>query len=169
MTQNFVTVGKIVAPHGHRGAVRILPLTDFPERFFRMETAVVFNGSERKTWAIESVGRHKRFILAKFTEINDISAAEQLRGAFIQVPREEVVPLPPGHYYVFEIVGLKVWSEEGAFLGEVGAVLKTGANDVYSVTSPEGREILIPALKEVVREIDVAGKRMVVRLPEGLL
>ncbi|MEW6771362.1 MAG: ribosome maturation factor RimM [Bacillota bacterium] len=169
MNPEFVTIGKIVAPHGHRGAIRILPLTDFPERFFQMDTVTVFNGTERKDYVIESAGRHQRFILMKLAGINDMNAAERFRGALLQVPRAEVVPLPPGRYYVFEIVGLEVWSEEGTYLGKVSAVLETGANDVYSVQSPEGREILVPALREVVRKIDVAGNRMVVRLPEGLL
>ncbi|HIE12217.1 MAG TPA: ribosome maturation factor RimM [Desulfotomaculum sp.] len=168
MTLDYITVGEIVAPHGHRGAVRVLPLTDFPERFLKMQKVRVFTGKEIQVYPVESAGLHKRFILLKLAGVDDIKSAEKLRGAAIKVPRAETVPLPPGHLYVFEIVGLEVWSEEGALIGKVGAVLKTGANDVYSVTSPNGKEILIPAIKEVVREIDVDSGKMLVRLPEGL-
>ncbi|MGQ9513042.1 ribosome maturation factor RimM [Thermodesulfitimonas sp.] len=169
MKEEFITVGEIVAPHGCRGAVRILPLTDFPERFLRMKKLTLFKEGERKTYAVEEARGHKRFILVKLAGIDTMDDAAALRGALIQVPRGETVPLPPGRYYVFEIIGLKVWSEEGAFLGEVSAVITTGANDVYGIRTPSGREILIPALKAVVREIDLQEGRMVVRLPEGLL
>lgn len=167
--EEFITVGEIVAPHGCRGAVRILPLTDFPERFLRMEKLILLRKGERKSYVVEEAREHKRFVIVKLAGIDTMDDAAALRGALIQVPRGETVPLPPGRYYVFEIIGLKVWSEEGAFLGEVSAVLATGANDVYSVQTPSGKEILIPALKAVVREIDLQEGKMVVRLPEGLL
>lgn len=169
MTEDYITIGEIVAPHGHRGAVRVFPLTDFPERFLKMRKVRVFMGNEMYVYPVESAGRHKRFILLKLAGVDNIGTAESLRTALIKVPRSETVPLPPGHHYVFEIVGLKVWSEKGAFIGEVGAVFKTGANDVYSVTSPNGKEILIPAIKEVVREINISEGKLVVRLPEGLI
>ncbi|RJX17596.1 MAG: 16S rRNA processing protein RimM [Ammonifex sp.] len=165
----FITIGEIVAPHGYRGAVRVLPLTDFPQRFLTMATATVNNGKKKETYTIERADRHKQFILLKFNEIKDLDAAERLRGAFIEVPREEVVPLPPGRYYIFDVIGLKVWSEDGTYLGELNDVFQTGANDVYSILTADGKEILIPALKEVVKMIDIPGGRMVVKLPEGLL
>uniref|UniRef100_A0A7C1FE02 Ribosome maturation factor RimM n=1 Tax=Ammonifex degensii TaxID=42838 RepID=A0A7C1FE02_9THEO len=169
MKVKFITIGEIVAPHGYRGAVRVLPLTDFPDRFRGMTRIIVCQKGERKSYAVEKVGGDRRFIILKLAGIETIEAAAALRGALLEVPREEVVSLPPGHFYIFDIIGLKVWSEEGDFLGEVSAVLKTGANDVYSVRTPTGQEILIPALKAVVREIDLPGERMVVRLPEGLV
>ncbi|MCL6558470.1 MAG: ribosome maturation factor RimM [Firmicutes bacterium] len=169
MTVDFIAIGEIVAPHGYRGTVRVLPLTDFPERFLNMNTAIVFSENRKRVYTIESAERHKQFILLKFAEVDDMAAAERLRGHIIKVPREETMPLPAGHYYIFDIVGLKVWSEEGALLGEVNEVFQTGANDVYSILRPDGKEILIPALKEVVREIDIPGGRMVVKVPEGLL
>ncbi|MEW6448412.1 MAG: ribosome maturation factor RimM [Bacillota bacterium] len=169
MGKDYIVIGEIVAPHGHRGAVRVLPLTDFPERFFKMEKIRVFIGDEMRVYPVETAGRHKRFILLKLAGVDDISNAEKLRGALIKVPRSETVPLPPGHHYIFEIVGLKVLSEEGALIGEVSAVFKGGANDVYSITSTNGKEILVPAVTEVVRKIDVNAGKMVVRLPEGLL
>lgn len=168
MTEDYIIVGEIVAPHGHRGAVRVLPLTDFPERFLVMEKVRVFVENEMYVYTVENTSQHKRFILLKLAGVDDFSNAEKLRGALIKVSRSETVPLPPGHYYVFEIVGLKVWSQDGAYIGKIGAVFKTGANDVYSITSTNGKEILIPAIKEVVREINVNAGKMVVQLPEGL-
>jgi 16S rRNA processing protein RimM len=165
----YITIGEIIAPHGYRGAVRVLPLTDFPERFLTMETAALNYGKKKETFRIEKAGRHKQFILLKFNEINSLEAAERLRGAFIEVPREEVVPLPPGRFYIFDLIGLKVWTEEGACLGQLSDVLQTGANDVYSIKGADGKEILVPALKEVVKLVDIPGGRMVVKLPEGIL
>jgi 16S rRNA processing protein RimM len=133
-----------------------------------MTTATVNYGKRKETYIIEKAGRHKQFILLKFQGINDSSAAERLRGSFIVVPREEVVPLPPGRFYIFDVIGLKVWTEEGVCLGELTDVFQTGANDVYSIKAPDGKELLIPALKEVVKLVDPPGGRMVVKLPEGL-
>jgi 16S rRNA processing protein RimM len=118
---------------------------------------------------VETVAYHKRFVILTFREIPDMTAAEKLKGALLQVPRSELVPLPDGHYYIFDIVGLTVYTQEGERLGVVQDVLRTGANDVYVVQAESGgAPLLIPALKAVVREIDLEGGRMTVVLPEGL-
>lgn len=169
MTPDLIAIGEIVAPHGHRGTVRVLPLTDFPERFLNMDSVTIFKDGQGKQYTVESAKRHQQFILLTLAEIKDMNAADFLRGTVIKVPREEAAPLPAGRYYVFDVIGLEVRSEDGRHLGTVDAVFQTGANDVYSIVQPDGREILIPALKEVVLEIDVPGRRMVVRLPAGLL
>jgi 16S rRNA processing protein RimM len=97
-----------------------------------------------------------------------MNAAEQLRGGYLEITREQLVPLPEGSYYIFEIIGLKVYDLDGAYLGEITDVLQTGANDVY-VVETGGKPLLIPALKQVVREVDLQGRRMRVELPEGLM
>ncbi|MEW6182585.1 MAG: ribosome maturation factor RimM [Bacillota bacterium] len=168
MNRDLIAIGEIVAPHGHRGTVRVLPLTDFPERFSGMSTVTVFKDGQCRKYTVESAERHKRFVLLKLAEVKDMNAAELLRGTLIKVPREEAAPLPDGSYYIFDVIGLEVWAEDGSRLGTISEVFQTGANDVYSIRLTDGREILIPALKEVVLEIDVPGRRMVVRLPAGL-
>ncbi|HPZ44276.1 MAG TPA: ribosome maturation factor RimM [Bacillota bacterium] len=168
MAEEYIRVGKILGTQGNRGAVRVLPLTDYPERFHNMSLVKVKLKEGRQDLQIESVNEHKKFIIIKFRGIEDMNAAEQLRGGYLEITREQLVPLPEGSYYIFEIIGLKVYDLDGAYLGEITDVLQTGANDVY-VVETGGKPLLIPALKQVVREVDLQGRRMRVELPEGLM
>lgn len=163
MKQERVTIGKIVAPHGVRGDVRILPLTDMPNRFNRLKTVYLDDGRLLEVTAAKS---HKQTIILKFAGLEDRNAVEALKGRLLQVDRADAAPLPQGHYYVFDLLGLTVEEENGLVLGKVADVLKTGANDVYVIAGDNGKEILIPAIKEVVRRISLEEGRMVVKLQE---
>lgn len=157
-----IIVGRVGAAHGIRGELRIIPLTDFPERFTALREVMV--GDE--LLHIESVKPQGKNFLMRFREYAVREDAQKLTGRLLTVARAEAAPLDDGEYYVFDIVGLTVYDEEDNELGTVENVLRTGSNDVYAVRSEDGREILIPALRKVVRAIDVAGGRMTVRLPE---
>ena len=157
-----IIVGRVGAAHGIRGELRIIPLTDFPERFAALREVMV--GDE--LLHIESVKPQGKNFLMRFREYAVREDAQRLTGRLLTVARAEAAPLDDGEYYVFDIVGLTVYDEEDNELGTVENVLRTGSNDVYAVRSEDGREILIPALRKVVRAIDVAGGRMTVRLPE---
>lgn len=167
MSDEFISIGKILKSQGHRGAVRVLPLTDFPERFQDMKRIRVKLKDSRVDYTIEDIKPHGKFLTIKFKEILDMNAAEKLRGCYLEVTREELVPLQEGCYYIFDIVGMSVFDHAGTLLGKVTDVLQTGANDVYVVETGV-RPLLIPALKQVVKEIDLPGRRMLVELPEGL-
>lgn len=167
MSDEFIRIGKILKSQGHRGAVRVLPLTDFPERFQDMKQVRVKLQDGRVEYTIEEIKPHGKFLTIKFKEIIDMDAAEKLRGGYLEVTRQELVPLDEDNYYIFDIVGLSVFDHAETFLGKVTDVLQTGANDVY-VVETGGRPLLIPAIKQVVREIDLPGRRMLVELPEGL-
>lgn len=166
----FVSIGEVTAPHGVRGELRVLPLTDFPERFHDVKRLFLRRphqqAAEERT--VERVRFHKQFVIVKFEGVDSRDEAETLRRALLQVPPDEVYPLPEGHYYVFEIVGLRVFDEDGRDIGVVKDVLFTGANDVYVVEAADGREILLPVVDEVVRHIDVSAGRIDVRLLPGL-
>lgn len=165
MTNRDITIGKIVGTHGHHGTVKVHPLTDFPDRFAEMKSLTLELNGKQKEYTVVETRYHRKHILVKLGEIADMSAAENLRGALIKVGREELTPLPEGNYYIFEIVGLKVFTPEGEYIGVVEDVIQTGANDVYVVASGDKkRPVLVPALKEVVREIDVKNGRMVILL-----
>lgn len=157
-----VTIGKVGAVHGIHGELRIIPLTDFVERFAGMKEVMV--GDEMLH--IESCKFHKQFVLLKFREYPVREQAMRLTGRLLTVARDEAVPLEEGEFYTFDIIGLTVYDTAGTELGTVENVLRTGSNDVYQARRPDGRELLIPALKAVVKEIDIAGGRMVVDLPE---
>ena len=157
-----IVIGRIGAAHGIRGELRIIPLTDFPERFAALREVMV--GDE--LLHIESVKPQGKNFLMRFREYAVREDAQKLTGRLLTVARAEAAPLDEGEYYVFDIVGLTVYDEEDNELGTVENVLRTGSNDVYAVRSEDGREILIPALRAVVREIDVPGGRMTVRFPQ---
>ncbi len=157
-----IIIGRIGAAHGIRGEVRVNPMTDFPERFHDMTEVYVDNA----LLEIEAVRYHGDKILMKFMGYETRNDAETLKGKMLSVPRSEAMPLNEGEYYTFDIIGLDVFDVDGNALGKVTNVLETGSNDVYVVKSDDGKEILVPALKAVVKEINIDESRMVVDLPE---
>ena len=159
-----VVIGKAGAPHGLRGEVRVIPLTDFPERFESLRE--VFIGE--RVFHVEHVHYHRQFVLLTLAECTSREAAAKLTGELLRVAREDAAPLAEGEFYTFDIIGLAVLDMAGERLGEVTNVLKTGSNDVYVVKNPDGSELLVPALKNVVREIDIAGGFLRVDLQEEL-
>ena len=167
----FLAIGQVVGVHGVRGELKVGMLTQDGHQFGLLEQVFVgLEGQEPAAWPVEGYRLHKGHVLLKLSHCDDRNTAETLRGHLIQVPRDEAVPLDEGEYYEHQIVGLEVWTVAGEHLGEVVEILYTGANDVYVVRGPGPgrREILIPAIKEVVLEIDLASGRLVVELLEGL-
>jgi 16S rRNA processing protein RimM len=170
---DFVAVGRVTTFQGKRGEVRVLPLTDFPEQFSPGSRLRATKKGAAKVLEVESVRHDKRFIVLKFAGIQCIDDAELLRGALLEVPKSELVPLPEGHYYIFEIEGLRVVTTEGRYLGKVVRVISGNANDVYEVAreqSKSGRQetILIPAVREIVKDIDLEFGTVTVNLIPGL-
>lgn len=157
-----IIIGKAGAPHGVKGEVRIIVLTDFPERFDDLREVMV----GEKNFRVENTRRHKNGIIVKFAGCDDRDGAARLTGKLLTVARGETFPLAEGEYYTFDIIGLRVFDENDAALGVVTEVLRTGSNDVYAVKNDDGKEILVPALKKIVRKIDVANGRMTVALPK---
>ena len=147
---DFITIGVIIAPHGVRGDLRIMPQTDFPERFMHMDACYI----DGKEYHVASARFHKQFVLASFKEIPDRNAAELFAKKEIQVRREDLVELPEGRYYIFDIIGLEV--------------LQPGANDVYVVSKDGEPDQLFAAIEEVVKDIDVENKLMIVDPPEWI-
>jgi len=158
-----VVIGKISAPHGVRGEVRIVPLTDFPERFKNLKTVFLEDDSKME---LESVKFSNKFIIAKFKNINSRNDIEIFNGKLLMLNRSDIPSLPEGEYYNFDIIGLEVIDDKGSKLGKITEVLKTGSNDVYVV---EGKkQLLVPALKKVVKEINLVDGFMKVELLEEL-
>lgn len=192
MTEQMITIGKITGTQGNKGLVRVYPLTDYPERFFSMPQVTLLLAGRHFTYHISEARAYKKYILLKFAEAPDMTAAEKLKGALLQVPRSQLVPLPADTFYIFDIIGLEVYDSAGCHLGRVSDVIQTGANDVYVVergvadqpaddaadasaakqkpgtTGRAPAPLLIPALKSVVKQIDLGARRMLVELPPGL-
>lgn len=163
MSNEILTVGVILAPHGVRGDIRIKPLTEKPERFLEAPTINIKGFGQAK---IENARWHKHFVLLKLEGVDDMDAADKLRGLEIVMHKSELGKLPDGRYYAFEIIGLEVHTTAGELLGKVNDILTTGASDVYAVRLLDGKELLLPAIDEVVLEIDIDNKKMVVQPQE---
>jgi 16S rRNA processing protein RimM len=159
-------VARVVTPHGLLGEVSCSILTDFPDRF--ASTAELLVGDPPVAHAVENQRLHQDRLLLKLAGVDDRAAAERLRGALLQVPVEAAVALPAGSYYWYQLIGLQVIDDLDRELGELVEVLPTGSNDVYVVRGQFG-EILLPAIKDVVREVDLATGLVHVHLLPGLL
>ena len=168
---HFLIVGKIKGAHGLRGELKVEILTEDPHRFGLLDR--VFLGLEEEepvAWILEGYRLHKGQALLKVQGCQDRSSAQALLGQLVQVPLEEAIPLEADEYYEYQILGLEVWTVDGEFLGRVVDIIDTGASDVYVVAgpAPARREILLPAIEEVVIEIDLEAGRLLVELLEGL-
>ncbi len=163
----FLAVGRVIKPHGVHGEVRVELMTDLPERFKWLKAVYVGERNPRRV-AVESVRFHQEFVLLKLAGYPTRTEAEALRNELLQVPEEEAIPLEEGEYFLHQLVGLEVLTESGRSLGRLTDVLETGANNVFVVVGPGG-ELLIPDIPDVVREVDVAGGRVVIRPLPGLL
>ncbi len=163
----YIAVGRIIKPHGVRGEVSAVLLTDFPERFETTEWLYLGDEYEADPYELESFRWHKSNILLKFVEVTDRNYAEALRGLYVQVPVEEAVPLPEGEFYIYQLIGLQVETTEGESLGIIEQVLETGANDVYVVKHGD-REILLPAIPDVVKKVDLQAQLVTVQMMDGL-
>ena len=166
MADSQVVIGRAGAPHGVKGELRIIPLTDFPERFRDMKE--VYVGKELLHIDSVSLKGTPQLILMRFKEYPVREQAASLTGRYLSVDRSQAVPLQEGQYYTFDIIGLEVFDEKNISLGHVTEVLQTGSNDVYVVEQPGRPQLLIPALKSVVKEIQVSEGCMRVVLPEEL-
>ncbi len=168
---SYLVVGQVLRPHGVRGEVRVKIITAHPERleqhtYFYLAPPDSPEAVQR--YAVEKLRSHKGTLLLKLGGCDDRDAAEELRGMLVQVRIEEAIPLEEGEYYYFQLIGVRVETESGEWIGQVTEVLETGANDVYVVRGPRG-EVLLPAVDNVVLKLDLELKQMVVRLLPGML
>lgn len=164
----YLDIGKVINTHGVRGEVKVLPLTDDPRRYNLLKCLFIDHKDKLEKISIESVRYQNNLVLIKFTGIETLDDAEKLKNKVLKIYRKDAVKLPEGSYFICDIIGLKVFNMLGKELGTVKNILKTGSNDVYVVDNKE-KEILIPALKAVVKSIDIEEGKMLVDLPEGIL
>lgn len=168
----YLAVGLIVGAHGLRGELKVELLTDDPHRFGQLERVYLgLEGTEPTPWALAGYRLHKGRALLQLERCNGRAEAQALRGLLVQIPIDEAIPLEEGQYFEHQIMGLEVWTVSGESLGTVDEIIHTGANEVYVVhgTGPARNEILIPAIADVVVEIDLVAGRLTVQLPEGLV
>jgi len=160
----FIIVGKILAPVGVKGKLKVELATDFPERFAPRSTVYI----EHQQMTIDSTEWRKGKAIIKLRSIDSVKQAEELRGQLVEIPHSQLRPLPEGQYYHFQLIGLEVWTTRGELLGDITEILTAQSNDNYVVSGVQG-EILIPAIEDVVKSIDLDEGHVVVEPIEGLL
>ena len=160
--EGYVAVGRVLGPFGLKGELKVQPLSDNPDRF--LPKARLWAGQQPVTVVDSRDAQGYVYITLK--GFRDRASVDKFRHALLQVPETDLAPLPEGEYYRFQLIGLEVVTKDGTPLGTLDEIIETGANDVYRVHPPEGADVLLPALDDVIISIDLDAKRMVVDPPE---
>lgn len=162
-------IGQIVNTHGIKGEVKIKPFTDDIKRFDKLKKIYIENKNSKKEYEIENVKYHKEMVMIKLKGIDKIEEAELLRNSYIKIERQNEEPLEENTYYIVDLLGLSVYTEENILLGILDDIFNTGSNDIYVVKDEKGKQILLPAIQEVIKQIDIENKKIIVHLIKGLL
>ena len=164
----YLELGQIVNVKGLKGEVKVNSFTDDNTKFERIPNVFLKQKGNLKEYSIESVGYNKNQVIIKFKGIDTIEEAEKLRNSYIVVDREIFGELPEGVYYIADLLGLDVYTEDGTLLGKVDDIFSTGSNDVYVVKDELGKQKLLPGIDEVIKQIDLESGKIIVNLIEGL-
>ena len=167
--ESKLQVGVISSTHGVRGEVKVFPTTDDVKRFKRLKEVILDTGKEELTLEIEGVKFFKQFVILKFKGYDNINDIEKYKGKSLFVTRANAVRLRRDEYFIADLQGLTVVDEEDKLLGTLRDVMETGANDVYIIDMADGREVLVPAIKECILHVDVEAGKMQIHLIDGLL
>ncbi len=175
----YLEIGQIVNHFGIKGMVKIKPFTDDITRFDKLETIYIETKKQKKEYKIEEVKYHKNMVLMKLEGINTVEEAETLRQSYLLVDREKEEPLEEGVYYIVDLLGLEVYTEEEKLLGKVEDIFNTGSNDIlqgfeesnykYVVKDELGKQILLPGIPEVLKNVDLEKGKITVHLIPGLM
>lgn len=167
--EDMLKVGVITTTHGVRGEVKVFPTTDDAERFLDLEYVLMDTGKELRRLEIQNVKFFKNLAILKFKGIDNINDIEMYKGRDLWIPREEAQELAQDEYYVADLIGMKVVLEDTSPFGTLKDVMETGANDVYVVMTEDGKEVLLPAIKECIVDVDVEKSTMTIHLMKGLI
>ena len=167
--EDIFQVGAITSIHGVRGEVKVFPTTDDVRRFKKLKEVLLDTGKEMLALEIESVKFFKQFVILKFKGIDSLNDVEKYRSKNLYVTRENAVKLRKDEYFIADLIGLSVLTDEKSQLGELIDVIQTGANDVYVVKMADGKEVLLPAIKECILNVDMEERQMMVHVLDGLM
>ena len=167
--EKLLRVGVITSTHGVRGEVKVFPTTDDMNRFKKLKTVILDTGKEQKTLEIEQVKFFKNMVILKFKGFDNINDVEMWRQKDLLITRDQAVKLNPDENFIVDLIGLAVMTDDGKKLGEMVDVLQTGANDVYVVKTGSGKEVLLPAIKDCILNVDLEKCEMLVHVLDGLL
>ena len=167
--QEILQVGAVTSTHGLAGEVKVFPTTDDPKRFKKLKKVLLDTGKGMRELEVVQVKFFKNLVILKFRGCDKIEDVMGFKGRELYVTRENAVKLKKNEYFVADLIGMKVFLEDGSYLGTLDDVLQTGANDVYEVHMEDGREVLIPAIRQCILDVDIEEEKMTVHLLEGLL
>lgn len=169
MKQEYFEIGQIVNTFGIKGLVKVKPFTDDLERFEELKSVFVVKNKELIEMQIEEVKYHKNLVLIKFKGIEDMNMAEKFKGCYIKINRKDARKLPEDTYFIADLIGIKVYDDEGNFLGKVDDIYNNKVHDIYVIKDDLGKQILLPSTKEVIKDIDIDNDKIVVHLINGLI
>ena len=167
--QGNLEIGQIVNTLGIKGFVKVNRFVDDISRYDDLEKVYVRRNKELKEMEVEEVKYHKNMVLLKFKGIDRVEDAELLRNSYLEVDRENAIELQEGEYFIADLLGLNIFDEEGKELGKLEDIFNTGSNDIYVVRTEDGKQLLLPAISEVIKEINLEESKIVVHLLEGLI
>lgn len=167
--EDLLQVGAITQPHGVHGEVKVFPTTNDVRRFKELKEVILDTGKEKKTLEIEGVKFFKQYAILKFKGFDSINDIEKYKGKPLLVTRENAVKLGRDEYFIADLIGLAVYDDGDQYLGVLTNVIETGANDVYEVKFEDGRQVLFPAIKQCILNVDMDSRKMTVHIMDGLL
>ena len=166
--EDLLQVGVITTTHGIRGEVKVYPTTDDAHRFDYLESVLLDTGKELCELEIQRVKYFKQFVILKFRDVDNINDIEPYKGKSLYVTRDFAVPLEENEYYIADLIDMDVFLEDGSLFGTLKDVMETGANAVYVIHTTDKKEVLVPAIKDCVKEVDVEQNKMIIHLLKGL-
>lgn len=165
----YLEIGQIVNTFGIKGQVKIVPFTDDITRYDELKEIYVEKKNELKLFQIEQVNYKKNMVILKLKGIETVEEAEKLRNCYLKIDRKDAKKLPKDTYFIVDLLGLDVYTDEGKLLGKVDDIYNAGSSDIYVVKDELGKQILLPAIKDVLKEVDLENQKIIVHLIKGLV
>lgn len=167
--EDLLQVGAITQTHGIRGEVKVFPTTDDVNRFKKLKEVILDTGKEKMILEVEGVKFFKQLVILKFKGFDNINDIERYKGKSLYVTRENAVKLKKDEYFIADLIDMEIYDENDAAIGVLKNVIETGANDVYEIALADGRDLLLPAIKQCILDVDMENRRMKVHILDGLL
>ncbi len=167
--EQLMEIGQIVNTYGIKGFVKVVPFTDDVSRFEDLETVYLQTKNSLETAEIQEVKYVKNMVLLKLKGIDDINVAQKYRNAYLKIDRKNAVKLPEDTYFIVDLLDMEVYTDDEKYLGKISDVYPTGSNDIYVVKNEEGKQIVLPAISQVIKNVDIQNKKMLVHLLDGLI